>query len=706
MKNKLLAVFAPALLCALPSLASCSQQGQDALVIKALNCEDYIGESGFEFSYIDENDEEQTLSFDDVLSGFEEYESEKLGRPVKVIYDTYDTNETMLSSLKTGKTTYDLICASDYTIQKMMSMDMLQKIDRTRVPNYNEYCSAYLLDVMESITAPINGADEKMADYSVGYMWGTLGILYNPEKVSRDTGIDEDAIKFDMTSWESLWDAKYHNEMSVKDSMRDTYSVGIMKQYADEILTAMEESGCFDMEDAMYALLPDKYDEAVDIYNKKLTEIFNRCDEKSVLEVRKVLLELKENVFGFEVDSGKDDMVKGLVGMNLAWSGDAVYAMDRGENEANNTIYYSVPKTGGNIWFDSWSIPKTSDAEHKAAAEDFLDFISNPIVAAANMNTTGYTSFIAGETVHQLVREWYDPRSYAMFVYHDASGDAGCTWEDSYHVYETYFEELGFENYEEGIFTVVEDGDPEVEADRVYEFEFSYDEETGYRYQDGKSYYRLVNGKVTPVAEDYGYFDMTGSTYDQAVVDGVAMSWEEYQVAYNEAVEEEALELYPEDEEERLAYVEENSIEWGVRNLTYMFDGTVDVEGYDVSAESPEENPYLYYTDEIEYIEDEEGNIVEAGRQFYAQYPEHNMIPKLAVMRDYGENNVYVLKMWSDVKSNNLPLAGVIVFGIVLAAAAVLIVTFIATKKYYHSYRVARRKAVSKAAQEKKGNLK
>ena len=678
-----------------PTLMGCSSNGEETLILKALNCEDYIGES--EFEYVDEETGE-SYTYADVLSGFEEYESAKLGKKVKVIYDTYDTNETMLASLKTGKTTYDLIAASDYTIQKMMSMDMLQPIDRRRVPNYNEYCSRYLLDVMESITAPINGVEKIMADYSVGYMWGTLGILFNPEKVHRDTGVDEDTIKFDMQDWESLWDTKYKNEMSVKDSMRDTYSVGIMKQYGDEILEAMAKSGCFDMEDGSYTLIPGKYEEAVSTYNAVLTEIFNRCDEKSVREVREVLLSLKENVFGFEVDSGKDDMVKGLVGMNLAWSGDAVYSIDRGENEANTTIYYSVPKTGGNIWFDSWSIPKTSDAEHKAAAEDFLDFISNPYVAAANMETIGYTSFIAGETVHDLIRAWYDPRSYAMYVYHDASGDDGCTWEDSDLVYAEYAEEQGFD---EGVFTVVEDGDPANEEDRVYDFEFSYDDETGYRFQDGKSYYRLVNGKPELVAEDYGYFDMTGSTYDEAVVDGVAMTWEEYQALYNQVIEEEALEEDPEQGEAYDAYLEENQIEWAVRDLSYMFDGTIDVEGYDTESESPDENPFLFYSDELETVADEEGNEVTVGRQFYAQYPDQTLIPKLAVMRDYGENNIYVLKMWSDVKSNNLPIAGVIVFAIILAAAAVLIVAFIATKKYYHTYRVARRKAVSAQANSK-----
>ncbi len=677
-------LFALSLISALAALTSCGAN-EEAFVIKVLNCEDYIGEGEFEYTYTDPSTgEEVTATFSDVLSGFEQYESKtKLnGKRVKVIYDTYDTNETMLSSLKTGKSTYDLILASDYTIQKMMSMNMLQKINLDNVPNYTEYCAKYHLNMMDSITAPITvggvTTEEKMSDYSVGYMWGTLGILYNPGKIAKEKNLDEETIKTDMAEWGSLWDKKYKSMMSVKDSMRDTYSVGIMKHFEEEILKNMTDSGYFDMESGDLSLIDGKYEEAATYYNPTLSEIFNRCDEKSVSLVKADLLSLKENVFGFEVDSGKDDMVKGLVGMNLAWSGDAVYSMDKAENEAGQIIYYSVPKTGGNIWFDSWSIPATSDAAHKAVAEDFLNFLSDPQVAAANMEYIGYTSFIAGDSVHGLIREWYDPRSYAMWVYHEADW-----WEDSYFITEE-------EDIDTDAFYVEEGGDPEVEADRK-PAEFIYDENTGYRLQDGKEYFHLVNGKVEPLNDDYGYFDMSGSTYEKAVVDGVEMTWEEYQNTYNETVASELIEGgleegTPEYEE---AY-DENAWFWTVRDLTYMFEGTLDYEG--VPGETPEDNPYLFYSDEIEELE----SGVTAGRQFYAQYPDQNMIPKLAVMKDYGSNNKFVLAMWSDVKSNNLPVVGVIIFAIILAVAAAGILTSVITKRYYHSIKVKRRQEVSK----------
>ena len=560
-------------LMAAASLTSCAP-AEEGLTLRLLNCEDYIGEE--KFDYVDEDGNKYT--FDDVLSGFEEYESKKLGKKVSIVYDTYDTNETMLSSLKTGKSVYDLITASDYTIQKMMSQGMLQSIDFNRVPNYLSYCSPYLMDQLDSLTAEIDGETCSVGDYSVGYMWGTLGILYNPAKLAYDKGLEEDEVKLAMNDWNSLWDERFHGEMSVKDSMRDTYSVGIMAEFQDDILAAMEESGCFDEN---LDLIPGKWEEAVENYSPKLAEIFNRCGEEDVEKVKETLLRLKENIFGFEVDSGKEDIVKGMIGMNLAWSGDAVFATDIAEDpETSNpqTLYYSIPKTGGNIWFDGWMMTKQCEGEQQQAAYDFLNFISDPQIARANMNCIGYTSFIGGNAILDLVRNWYDPRYYDL--------------------------------------------------------------------------------------EDVADFNPAGREEE----DGSFTPWEE-------VAEEE---------------------EWDIVDLSYMFEGTLD-ELPDVLGDDPFTNPYLFFTDELETIEGEDSSCV-AGRQFFAQYPPEDLIPKLAIMKDYGDNNRYVLAMWQDVKSNNLPLAGVIVFGIILAVRAVVGIGSVVVKRRYRKLRVARRKAAIASA--------
>ena len=622
MNFKPLSLFAFFLLLS-PSLAACGGAGAagETINLRVLNWEDYIGEYELEVDL--DGDGEYEL-YPDVLSAFEAYERNVLGKNVKVIYDTFDTNETMLSSLKTGKSTYDLICPSDYTIQKMMSQGMLEPYDADATPNYDEYASHYLQEQMNYIKADDGeGNLTPISEYSRGYMWGTLGILYNPAKVSKDRGVSEDQVKFDMADWNSLWSPTYHGEMSIKDSMRDTYSVGIMKLFDSEIRQAIEDSGYYDENlDLKEGVDVDEIINNITTDELFLTmdEIFNRCDRETVNEVEDVLLSLKENVFGFEVDSGKDDIIKGLIGMNLAWSGDAVYSMDRGENEADETIYYSVPKTGGNIWFDGWVMPK-SDSLHKQEAQEFVDFLSRPDISTANMDTIGYTSFIAGNDVLDLIRLWYDPRSYAMYAYADETALGG-SWEDS---------------------------------------DFAYDDDGNIVYQNG-------TGLDEDGYIDYGENDMTGSTYEMAVVNGTPMTWEQYQ-------------------DEILGY------RWDVVDLTYMFEGTIEDEEeiYDFDSTSPDNNPYLFYTDELEYIEIDEETVT-AGRQFYAQYPPSYLIPKLAAMKDYGDNNRFVLTMWENVKCNNLPVWGVIVFGAVIAGVAGFAIAALVTKMRYRKLKVERRK--------------
>ena len=635
MKRRTLFSLLGLFLFAAPSLSGCQKSGEgDVIYLRILNSEDYIGEDEV-YPFWDRTDEQIEANGEvcaDVVSAFELYEKEVNNKNVRVIYDTFDTNETMLSSLKTGKSVYDLITPSDYTVQKMMSLGMLEPFDEDATPTYDEYASKYLVERLENITAEIGdgtGELHTLAEYSRGYMWGTLGVLYNPSKVANDKGLEEDEVKFDMGDWRSLWDKKYRLEMSVKDSMRDTYSVGIMEYFDEEIRNNIESSGYFDEN---YDLLPGKYEEALEHYSPELGDIFNRSDEETVNKIEKTLLALKENVFGFEVDSGKDDMIKGLIGMNLAWSGDAVYSMDRAENENDQYVYYSIPKTGGNIWFDAWVMPK-SDSLHKEEAQEFVDFVSNPAIASANMDFIGYTSFIAGEDVFNLIREWYDPRSYAMWVYHDATLDGSeYTWEDS---------------------------------------DFLYDENEEKVYQDGTGVHE--NG------DDYGEYDMRGSTYEQACVDGVNMSWEEYLELINDGVEE------------------DEQTEWASWNLTYMFEGTIDdiASEYTIPADEEEKNPmndpYFFYTDQKEDIEID-GEVVHAGRQFLAQYPEQEMLPKLAVMKDYGENNKYVLVMWQNVKGNNLPVWGVVVFAIILSGILAFILFSVFSKLKLKKIKVARRK--------------
>ena len=114
-----------------------------------------------------------------------------------------------------------------------------------------------------------------------------------------------------------------------------------------------------------------------------------------------------EDIFGLEVDSGKQDIVTGKIGINFAWSGDAVYSMEQAEEEKELELYYSIPNTGSNIWMDAWCMPKSDQRSQaqRELAELFLDFLSIPEYTAQNMSYTGYTPFTAGNEILDLTRE-------------------------------------------------------------------------------------------------------------------------------------------------------------------------------------------------------------------------------------------------------------------------------------------------------------
>lgn len=409
-KFKLFTLFS---LCGLflTTLSSCGVDEYEYL--RVLNSEDYIYTQDTEIGYYDE----------DLTIQFEKYMLEEHGRKVRVVYDTFDTNENMMNSLKTGKSHYDVICASDYILQKMMKENMLHPFKQSELEYYNSYASPYLRNQFKNIKGvnKVSGEECSLDDYAVGYMWGTLGILYNPtystiaDRVYKDFGYTGDdliaKVQEDMSDWNVLWDPFYKSTISIKDSMRDTYAVGILHAF-DELFTSYKE----------------QYDNGLltqTEYNKLINTVFNYGGEKDpdavshIEQVQNALMSLRDNIFGFEVDSGKEDIVTRKIGVNIAWSGDAVYSIDKAENPEETSepfeLYYSIPEKGANIWFDAWVMHESSEL-NVDLAHKWVDFLSNPINAAQNMDYLGYTPFIGGKEIIELVREWYDGRAFELYM--------------------------------------------------------------------------------------------------------------------------------------------------------------------------------------------------------------------------------------------------------------------------------------------------
>lgn len=245
---------------------------------------------------------------------------------IKVVYDTFDFNESMYTKVKNSNASYDVVIPSDYMIKRMIDEDMLAKIDMSQLENYSKIGDNYKSREYD----PNN-------EYSVAYMWGTLGILYNTTMV--DEPVD---------SWEVYWSGKYDNNSFLMDSVRDT--IGMTLKYLG------------------YSL--------------------NSTSKEELDEAEAKLAEAASRTLGFTGDDVKDKMIAGEAAIAMVYSGDAVTCMD--PEEGNPDLAYALPKEGTNLWFDAMCILK--DAPNYDAAVKFIDFMCRTDIAAKNRDYINYST--------------------------------------------------------------------------------------------------------------------------------------------------------------------------------------------------------------------------------------------------------------------------------------------------------------------------
>ncbi|MDE5728588.1 MAG: extracellular solute-binding protein, partial [Clostridia bacterium] len=302
-------------------------------------------------------------------------EEHDFGLKVRVEYSTFGTNEDLYNRLSLGDV-YDLVCPSDYMLMKLIAED-------NYVPYSDEFWN---LENEENyyanfVSRYIDGDNDSVFNEydwhkkAACYMWGTTGLVYNPEKLSSE----------EVSSWNLLLNEKYKRQVTIKDNVRDAYfaTLGIINK---DTLT----SGAID--------------------DATKSSLLNATDELTISKAQDVLKAIKENVYSFETDSGKSDMVTGKVLANYQWSGDAVYILDEAESDKTNPteLWYSVPDECANLWFDGWLMLKTGidgNEQRKTAAEAFVNFLSRPDNAIRNMNYIGYSSAITDQTVFDYM-EW------------------------------------------------------------------------------------------------------------------------------------------------------------------------------------------------------------------------------------------------------------------------------------------------------------
>lgn len=299
MKKKFRALVAMTLVGAsVLGLAGCASTPKE--VVKVYNWGDYI-------------DEEVNRMFE-----------EETG--IKVIYDVYPTNEDMYAKISSSGSQYDVIIPSDYMIEKMGKEGMLEKLDTTLLTNYPKIDERF-----RGLPYDINN------EYSVPYMWGTMGIVYNTTMVDEE--IDE---------WADMWNPKYAKQVFMYDSERDSIMVAL----------------------------------------KKLGYSMNTRDEVELEKAKQELIAQKPQILAYVGDEGKGKMQNGEAAIMLAWAGDAQVMV-----QENPDLKYVLPKEGTNLFVDAIAIPK--GAENYENAHKYIDFLCRPDIAALNAEYIGYSTPIS-----------------------------------------------------------------------------------------------------------------------------------------------------------------------------------------------------------------------------------------------------------------------------------------------------------------------
>ncbi len=245
---------------------------------------------------------------------------------INVNYTNFASNEELYAKLKNGGASYDIIIPSDYMIARMINEDMLEKLDYSNIPNYEKLIS----DEFKHMDYDPND------EYSVPYMWGMVGIIYNT------TLVDEED---DIATWEILWNEKYAGEILMFSNSRDAFMVA------------------------------EKY----------LGYSMNTTDEKELRHAALALTEQKLLVQAYVMDEIYDKMIGGEAAIAPYYAGDALTMI-----ADNPDLSYVVPREGTNLFVDAMCIPK--GAKNKEAAEMYINFMCETLTALRNCEYIGYST--------------------------------------------------------------------------------------------------------------------------------------------------------------------------------------------------------------------------------------------------------------------------------------------------------------------------
>jgi putrescine transport system substrate-binding protein len=316
-------------------LTSCSKPAEEAKELRIYNWSDYIDP--------------------DILTAF----TTETG--IKVVYDTFDSNEVAETKVLTGATGYDVVTPSNNNLVRYVEAGAVRELDFAQLPNRKNLWPE-LLARMEPFDAG--------SKHNVPYMWGTIGLGYNVKEVSRrlpGASLDSWSVVFDPNMLSKLKDCGVY----FLDASEDMYAVAL----------------------------------------KYLGKDPNSTDPADYAAATELLLKVRPYVRKFHSSEYINALANGDICLAVGYSGDVLQARDRAEEAKNgNEIAYAIPKEGSQVWFDVFAIP--ADAPHPQAAYRFLDYMMRPDVIAKATNYTNYPNANAASTplVDEEIRT--DPTVY------------------------------------------------------------------------------------------------------------------------------------------------------------------------------------------------------------------------------------------------------------------------------------------------------
>lgn len=263
---------------------------------------------------------------------------------IDVIYDMYDTNEEMYNKIKANAIFYDILCPTDYMIEKMIKEDMLYSFDISKLSNY-DYLDKDILNLMKTFD-PKN-------QYAVPYVYSTLGIIYNK------TLLNQKNLEYP-ESWADLFLEKYKDEIILQDAVRDVLMVGLKKNNFSMNSTNMEEL--------------------------KIAE--------------RDLIKQKPLIHAYLIDPARDKIANGEASIASMYSGEVEFIKSEGK-KFNYEYEYILPKEGANITLDCWCIPK--NANNKDNAIKWIEFMQRPDIAKINYDYMHYG--VPNTKVRQMLSE-------------------------------------------------------------------------------------------------------------------------------------------------------------------------------------------------------------------------------------------------------------------------------------------------------------